>query len=313
MSTRATGDLLTDTRAELPVDLPAPIIVLARGHSGTRALARILEAGGVYVGSSADPTNLNATHDALHWVYAFQSELTPRFFEYGRGCRLDSGDETAVRVVHDTAGATLRRHLDAYESGRWGLKTGGAMFCFDLYDHVFPDAKYVYMVRDGRDVTLSHRGYFHLTNPRSREKEWDLFKLITFGISDDIDACPFEFPASPAPDDEVMRHRYWIQARSWCEHVRMMEHLQANDRVGGNTHLVRYEDLCREPARVLTALFDFLEVDLDRHALDFAAANLHTGGIDRWRDAGRYVEDTDEDLGAVFESMAPELGRLGYV
>jgi hypothetical protein len=291
-------------------DAPDPIIFLARGHSGTRALARILDKAGIYMGTHDDPRNLNETLDSLHWAYRFQSPLTPEHFVWGEGCALRSRVEE--QHVRDRAEACRRDHLAAYQGGRWGFKTGGAMFCYELYDLVFPQAKYIYMVRDGRDVTLSHQAFFHLTNPRSRDREWELFKILTFGISNDLETCPFEFPDSPHPDDAVMNHRYWIQAKSWREHARMVASLEARGRLSGRVHLVRYEDLCREPRATLAALFQFLELELDTATIENAVHNLHIAGIGRWQHFGSHVSGTSEDLPEIFDFMRPELEALGY-
>lgn len=299
-------DLEIDVKQDRALDLTAPVIFLARGHSGTTVLARLLEIAGIFVGDSMDRESLNETYDSLIWTYGFERYLVPRLFEWGRGCRVD---ETAVRAA---AGQCIKRHLGDRRRGPWGFKTCGAMFCLPLYQEVFPNARYIYLVRDGRDVTISGGGGLYLANPVSRYQDWEYFKVITFGITNDLEACPFEFPAVPRPNDVVMRNKYWIQARCWREHVRMMEYLERTDQAAGPTFTLRYEDFCTNPVGSLEGLFAFLQVSLSDEVRQAASEMVYAKSVGRWRNYRRHVVDCEEDMEAVFASMEPELGRLGY-
>jgi len=289
-----------------PVDLSAPILFLARGHSGTTPLTRILAQAGVHIGNTQDKNALNPTLDALYWVYGFQRTLVPKLFRPGEGCLIDE------RAVTKVALECLRRHLGSYGNGRWLFKTCAGMFCHPLYRYVFPRAKYIYLIRDGRDLILSGGGFFHLTRPLSRFQHWDYFKIITFGISDDLHTCPFRFPEKPRKNDEVMRNRFWIQAKSWREHARMVEYLRETGQLSPDVYTVRYEELCRNPIPVLEQLFRFLELDLTTEVKELATQILHTKSIGRWKQYERYIDDCDEDMEEVFASMKPELELLGY-
>lgn len=297
------GTLQYDTSQ---ADLSAPVLFIARGHSGTMALAKVLEFAGVYMGSSEDAHCLNDTYDSLYWAYGFQRTLVPRMFEWGVGCKVDG------RLAVPVGLECLRRHLGCFAGGRWGFKTCLAAFSHPLYSFIFPRAKYIYLIRDGRDVILSGNGILYLTNPSSRSAHWDYFKIITFGISNDIAAAPFPFPAFPEPDDDVMQNRFWIQAKSWREHVLMMEHLKASGQMSENIYTLRYEDLCREPAAALRALFEFLDIGFTDDVKDFAMQFFHTESIGRWKQYSNYIDNVQEDMNTVFESMKPELEKLGY-
>jgi len=226
--------------------MQSPILFLARGHSGTSILSKILEANGVFMG---DHKSLNPTYDSLPWTYDFQRKLLPMCWEYGKGC---SPKKPEVMTV---AARCLARHMVGYNGGRWGIKTCAGMFSYPMWKMVFPDAKYIYLTRDGRDVIRSGQGYFHMTNESSREKDWEYFKIITFGISNDIDKCHFKIPDKPNKNDEVMKNRHWIQAKSWLEHKKMFNRIESD-----NIFHLKYEDVCRKPHRSLEGLFNFLEM-----------------------------------------------------
>ena len=288
------------------LDLSAPILFLARGHSGTTPLTKILFAAGVYMGNPQDRRSLNRTLDSLYWAFGFQQTMLLKLFEPGIGCLMDEHTVTSVGLE------CLRRHLSAYAGGPWGFKTGAGMFCHPHYRYLFPRAKFIYLIRDGRDVILSNNGYFHLTQPLARRIHGGFLKIITFGISDDIHTCPFEFPKRMHMNDETMKHRFWIQAKSWREHVRMMEHLRVTGRLSQNILTIRYEELCRDPVPVLEELFPFLELECTAEVKAFATRLLHTESVGRWKEYKRHVSDCNEDMEAVFATMEPELELLGY-
>jgi Sulfotransferase domain len=287
--------------------LASPILFLARGHSGTRALARVLVEAGVFMGNVKDPDSLNPTLDATYWAFGFQRTLVPRLFEYGVGCRLQP------TLVASVGLECLEHHLAGYRGGPWGFKTCAGVFSHSLYKYLFSQARYIRMVRDGRDVVLSGNGRLYLTGgDLGRRTHWDYFKIITFGISDDTEACPFEFPRGPDHAEELIRHRFWMQAKCWREHVRMDNHLEECGELLPRVYTVRYEDLCADPVRVLEGLFEFLELTLTTTVKEFARSFVRADAVGRWRDYGRFVTDCDEDMERVFDSMKPELQLLGY-
>ena len=288
------------------LDLSAPILFLARGHSGTRALAELLEVAGVYVGNAQDSNSLNRTYDSMYWAYGFQRTLVPRLFKWGKGCFVDEYIVTRVGLE------CLEHHLRHYSGGPWGFKTCAGMFCHPLYRYLFPRAKYIYLVRDGRDVILSGGGIIHLAGSSPGQPHWEYHKICTFGISNDLQVCPFKFPEKASDTSELKRNKYWIQAKSWREHVRMVEYLRQTGQLSPNVHMVRYEELCSDPIPVLGSLFDFLGIELMDGAKEFATQSFHTKSIGRWKEYERYVSDCEEDMKAVFASMQPELELLGY-
>jgi len=288
------------------MDISAPILFIARGHSGTRALAKLLEMAGVYIGNAEDKNSLNDTYDSLYWAYGFQRTLVPRLFKWGEGCFVDENIAMTIGLE------CLRRHLGYYSNGPWGFKTCAGMFSHTLYRYIFPRAKYIYLVRDGRDVILSGGGIIHLTGSSPAHPHWEYFKICTFGISNDLHSCPFKLPGKQSENNELIRNKYWIQAKSWREHVCMVEYLKKTEQLSPNVHMVRYEELCREPIPILEHLFDFLDIELTDDVKRFAIQLFHPKSIGRWKEYKRYVNDCGEDMEKVFASMQLELELLSY-
>ncbi len=288
-------------------DLPQPILFLARGHSGTRALAYFMEQAGVYMGTTRDPYNLNSTYDSLYWTYGFQRYLVPKLFQSGQGFRSDD------RLIEQVGEDCVRRHLAYYKKGPWGFKTCEGMFAHPMYRHIFPSAKYIYLIRDGRDVIISGDGYLTLTNPSSRYQHWDYFLLITFGVQNDKNDCPFPFPENPEPGDSVMQNRFWVQAKSWREHVRMVEYLRITKILSDQVYTIKYEDLCHYPIEQLKSLFLFLELNWTEKLEKTAKNIFHTQSIGRWKHYKKYIGNHSENMDAVFQSMEPELRLLKYL
>ena len=92
----------------------------------------------------------------------------------------------------------------------------------------------------------------------------------------------------------------------------MVEVLRDTGQLSPEVHTVRYEELCRDPIPVLGDLFQFLDLELNAEAKDFATQLFHTKSIGRWNHYKQYVTDTREDMEAVFAAMQPELESLGY-
>ena len=129
-----------------------------------------------------------------------------------------------------TTGEAIAAVFAAYAAQRgkprWGDKTPLYMQHLDLLDRLFPDARFVHPIRDGRDAALSF-----LAVPPG---------LMTEGWGHPRDAAGF--------------------ACQWAIEVRAARRLGA--RVGADRYLeVRYEELVADPDTVLRAVCAFAELE----------------------------------------------------
>ncbi len=131
------------TTSEPPQSPPAggPLVIGGTGGSGTRAVARILDRAGWYMGS-----HLNGAHDALD-IAAFDWRWGPSLV----------ASATATEEMRAGFEAALATHV-AQRPGaqaRWGWKHPQSYLLLGFLAERFADLRFIHVVRDGRDVALS--------------------------------------------------------------------------------------------------------------------------------------------------------------
>lgn len=162
---------------------------------------------------------------------------------------------------------------------------------------IFPDAKFIHIIRDGRDVACS-------MVPGCGGDDWGHLK-------------PPSWKRFFSENAGAVRC-----ALAWTESM----HIALQD-LGAAPHLqVRYEDLVREPVEEAHRLCDYLELDMDPAMLDFTrkiqdttAGSHQAAKQSMWYREnhrvriGRYRENlTAEELRIIIPLLAPTLERLGY-
>lgn len=174
---------------------------------------------------------------------------------------------------------------------RWADKTPRNVLSLDFVFEHFPNARFVHVIRDGRDVACSLR-----THPRHKVVDGRLVELNTW-----------------RPMEEC--------ARRWADDVRVGLAYRGHP----NVTEVRYEDLAADTERALRDLFEWLGEPWDERVLRFhevegtsrdvtnfpqnpeATAPAYTRSIGRWRTA------MSADDAHVFKPVAGGLlCELGY-
>ncbi len=91
----------------------------------------------------------------------------PRFREWGLGRDVVAAELTRVRATTyaDAIRAVFRCYAAAQGKPRYGDKTPGYVFHLPLVGELFPEARVVHVVRDGRDVAVSMRQASSTTPP----------------------------------------------------------------------------------------------------------------------------------------------------
>lgn len=266
-----------------------PLIVLGVSRSGTTLLRVVLDrSAGIAIPDESFFVPLLARRQGRTLdVERFLDDVAriPTIRDWG----LSSGDVAprleAGMPTGDAIAAIFEAYADRAGKPRWGDKTPMYMRHLPLLERLFPDARYVHLLRDGRDAALSFlempQGTFTRTwaHPRTAGRFACLWRK--------------EVSAARALGRRVGTGRY---------------------------HEVRYEALVSRPEHVVREICAFAEIPFDPAMLDYAgsvdvSAKPHqqrllrppTTGVRSWR------EDMSAADTAAFERVAGDLlEELGY-
>src|ERR1019366_4704418 len=177
------------------------VTVIGRGHSGTRAMSHTLSASGVFMGQP-----LNASGDLLppQAMYEACREIA-QYVRWAGGVEwdfsaLDRADippkfETLVRSYLQTVLASASEHR--------GWKIPETTLVFPWIHRLFPEAKYIFWIRDPRDCILGH----HLTD--------DLGSLgvLTPAVTDELHRRAISWKYQYDLVQATRRPANWIEVR----------------------------------------------------------------------------------------------------
>lgn len=264
-------------RASIRPDLGAMVFVVGAPRSGTTFLGEALAAIPEF-SYHFEPVIIKA---AVPYVYA--GEWSP---------------ERAASLYRRTYRWLARVRLDG--DLRQVDKTPQNAMIVPFLAGAFPDARFVHILRDGRDVasSWSRKPWLDPAGAALGRHEPGGYRygpVARFWVEPDRVA---EFETTTTP------HRC---AWGWRRHVAAAR--SAGRQLPPHRYVeVRYEDLVADPGRVGGTLLDFLEVEEGSRpkAMEvLGRARDDTGG--RWRD-----EWSDRDLDLVLAEIGPLLAELGY-
>ena len=247
-----------------------PLVVISRGHSGTRVLTWMCTHLGFQLGTSEQ----NRTADADRRFTNRIKKISAATHAMGAGDEIRMCDlrrfQSAVWHYHKWLGAPATR---------WGWKFPETYLMVPLVARTFPRARYLHLVRDGRDIAFKS----HLTDRPDNP--------VGHGI---LSACgALDLP------------HHLQAALSWEYQVRRYEALRAllpSDRVLD----LRFEDLCRQPLQVAEQVCRFLDTPMTEACRTY---------IDREVDAGKvaqYRHEKPEQVREVEQRIGDTLRHLGY-
>jgi hypothetical protein len=213
--------------AELPDDRCAELVtVIARGHSGTRAIAQTLYASGVYMGAL-----VNDAGDLLPARNMYDAcRILARHVVWKGGLEWDFSRLHTMPIPPEFQ-ALVRSYLASVLSNKAaarGWKLPETALVYPWIVRMFPQARYILWIRDPRDCVLGE----HLTDD-----------LSDFGV-------PY-----PKTDDAILR-----RAISWKYQYDIVK---ATPRPSHWIE-VRFEDFVLEQEKTLARLEEFLGMPLAR-------------------------------------------------
>lgn len=260
-----------------------PVVAFNKSHSGSRLLAQLLHDAGIAMGA-----RINESWDSLDVLEVVEYLVTNYYPDYSPLWRPDLPPDEHLQALLAHAFARHRMRLDA--GAHWGWKLCETAYILPVIDYCFPGARFVHLIRDGRDVAFSdHRG------PDS-----PFWRKICFN-TDRVHAAFGLRLSAPA----YRRRTHVYNALHWVNSVRVGRDFGAMLR---ERYIeVRYEDLCTDfvatSSRVLRAV--------DAPRVEEAVARLR--GAVSTKAIGKFRTMPARTLRQVVAIEKPLLLELGYL
>ena len=237
-------------------DLPPPIIVFNKSHSGSRVLARLLIQSGVYMGH-----DLNESEDAADILRLVRPLVEQYYPHYSDMLRSDHPELDALIE------SVFEHHLKNYRPGqRWGWKLCETVYILPVLTRIFPNAHYVHLIRDGRDVAFSD--HVAPVEPFWRKIYFDTDKIAVWNRMR-LKYRTYE------------RYAHIFNARHWVNSVTLARHYGAM--IGEGYFEFRYEDLVLKPAETASHILSSLNIAHDQNLLNTYAAELRSSAVRKYR------------------------------
>ena len=242
-----------------------PIFILGTGRSGTTIL-------GIVLSMHRDVGYLNEPKAMWHLIHPHE-DVIGNYSQSLARYRLtaeDATDEMRRRAVQ-----MFGAYLTTTRSERLVDKYPELIFRTDFVRALFPDARFIFLVRNGWDTchsiaTWSNRLGVHVNGEKHdwwgvQDRKWRL--LVEQLVKTD--------PILSKIADEVKHFERHLDraAVEWI--VTMQEGIRLMESSSDCTHLIRFEDLTAKPDETLSALCDFCELPTDNRFREYARQTLH--------------------------------------
>ena len=254
----------------------SPVVILTRGHSGSRVLAWALQHTGVALGAIEE----KPTGD-------IQDRRFTRSIKRIAIARLSGADSD--RATAGQAASLLRKALPAkrwisehcqdHDLTNWGWKFPETCLIGPVVERAFPSARYIHLIRDGRDLAFKQ----HLTDDPTRPLGR---RLLT--------------QANALNDPPHLR-----AAKSWAFQEQAIREF-AKTIPAERFHRVRFEEMVAEPTPTVERCCEFLNLDMTDACRDYLADKINPSKIAQYR-----AEDPNL-IAEVEQAIGDELGASGY-
>jgi LPS sulfotransferase NodH len=244
----------------LQKEVRKPIYILGTGRSGTTILGKLFHA-------HSHCGFLNEPKAMWHFIYPFEDLIG----SYTRG-------KAFYRLKADAATQEVR--LRAHRLFSFYLFATGAQRVVDKYPEmvfrvpflraIFPDARFVFIVRNGMDTlqSISMWSKGHQTHAGQEthdwwgvnQRKWQL--LLEQVVAHDKELSPQLAEISALTSQADMAAVEWV--------VTMHEGLHYFKTLPEAFHLVHYEELVHNPEKHLASLLDFCELPPSKEMLTYA-------------------------------------------
>ena len=267
--------------------LDRPIFIIGAPRSGTSMLYSILR---------SSPRLAHWPGEA-HEVWEADYHPALRDWESNALDETDATPEAAARIKRSflLVAGTRRRLID--KTPRNSLRVA-------FVDALFPDARYVFLRRDGRD------------NVNSLINAWRTPRYRTYRLPEPhsipgVDPAWWKFVLYPGWREDTGGPLEVVCAQQWAlsnEHA-----LGARSSVGARWIDVRYEDLASDPVGETRRVAGALDLPFDRKLEDRAAASISAPvNVVTPPEAGKWRRENPREIESVMPLIEPAMAALGY-
>ena len=242
-----------------------PIFILGTGRSGTTIL-------GIVLSMHRDIGYLNEPKAIWHVIYPYEDIIG----SYSRGeANYRLTDEDATDDIRHRAAQMFGAYLTATCSKRIVDKYPELIFRVDFVRALFPDARFIFLVRNGWDTCHSIANWSKRLGIEVNGEKHDWW-----GVDDRkwrllVEQLVKTDPIFSEFADEVKGFERHLDraAVEWV--VTMREGLRLMQNSADCVQLVRFEDLTAAPDETLAKLCDFCELPPDSTFREYARQTLH--------------------------------------
>ena len=242
-----------------------PIFILGTGRSGTTIL-------GIVLSIHREVGYLNEPKAIWHVIHPHE-DIIGSYSQGDAKYRLTTED--ATDEMHQRAAQMFGAYLTATRSKRLVDKYPELIFRVDFVRALFPDARFIFLVRNGWDTCQSIAAWSKRLGVEVNGEKHDWW-----GVNDRkwrliVEQLVETDPVFSEIAGEIKQfERHFDRAVvEWI--VTMQEGLRLMQDSANGIHLVRFEDLTLEPDKTLAALCDFCELPMDRTFQEYARKTLH--------------------------------------
>jgi hypothetical protein len=267
--------------------LDRPVFVVGAPRSGTSLLYSVLRSGPAFA----------------HWPGEAHEVWEADYHPALRGW---SSNALTAADVEPRAAERIRRSFFLVAGSRRRLidKTPRNALRVSFVDALFPDARYVHLVRDGRE------------NVNSLVNAWRTPRYRTYRLPEPhsipgVDPHWWKFVLYPGWREDAAGPLEVVCARQW---VASNDHaLRDLADVGERAVRVRYEDLVDSPENEVGRVLEFLGVPFDA-ALRAKAAAVRTTPVNVVTppERGKWRKENPAEIEAVTPLLRPTMEDLGY-
>ena len=241
-----------------------PIFVVGTGRSGTTIL-------GVVLSMHKQVGFLNEPKAIWHAIYP-QEDIIGSYSQGEARYRLTAADITnyATKTAHRIFGT----YLKAVGASRVVDKYPELVFRIPFVQQIFPDAKFVFLVRNGRDTCQSIDGWSKRLGTNVEDdthdwwgvnnRKWDLL----------VDQVAASYPGFQDHIETIKNYTDHtnMAAVEWI--LTMQEGLKLFEQDPDNIYLLKYEELVAQPRESLGQLLEFCELPEDEKMYGYAEQTL---------------------------------------